>query len=212
MSGNQLAADAKRGFRRSITRILGPRAVFFWGFIEEPAMVAAAFPSSKGLVKAMLEPVDWDNCKLFVEYGPGVGTFCPHILERLPDDGELLVIDTNPLFIDYLKETIEDPRFTAVLGSAEDVEKIVRAHGFERADFVLSGMPISTMPPAVTENILKATYRVLREGGAFLTYQYRDAAYRLTTRHFERTIKEKTYRNIPPCILAWGYKEPRADG
>lgn len=194
---------------RAVNRMIGPTGVFFRGFLEDPGMVAAMFPSSKSVIKAMLEPVDWANCKLFVEYGPGVGTYCPHILDRLPPGGQLLVIDTNARFIDYLQDEIDDPRFTAVLGSAEDVERIVRAHGFDRADYVLSGMPLSTMPDDVADNIMKATYRVIREGGAFLTYQYRDAAYQMTHRFFERTVKGKTYRNIPPCVLAWGYKEPK---
>ena len=92
--------------------------------------------------------------------------------------------------------------------ASEDVEKIVRAHGFDHADCVLSGLPISTIPAEVADNILDATYRVLREGGAFLTYQYRDTAYELTKSRFERTERGVTYRNIPPGVLAWGYKEP----
>jgi phospholipid N-methyltransferase len=48
------------------------------------------------LIDKMLEPVDWAKCRLFVEYGPGVGTFTQQILERLAPDATLLTIDTNP--------------------------------------------------------------------------------------------------------------------
>lgn len=195
---------------KGLTRMFGPLGVFFRGFLEHPGMVGAVFPSSRAVIRDMLAPVDWANCKLFVEYGPGVGTFCPHVLDRLPPGGKLLVIDLNPRFIEYLESTIDDPRFTAVLGSAEDVERIVRAHGHDHADYVLSGMPISTLPAEVADNILNATYRVLREGGAFLTYQYRDTAVRMTRRFFERTVEGKTWLNVPPCVLGWGYKEPEA--
>ena len=58
--------------------------VFFRGFLENPGMVASVIPSSRVTIRAMLEKVDWQACQLFVEYGPGVGTFCPHILDRLP--------------------------------------------------------------------------------------------------------------------------------
>ena len=206
MSGNQLAKDARIGFSRSVSRMLGPRVMFLWGFLENPAMVASIIPSSKRTIDQMLEPVDWDNCRLFVEYGPGVGTFCPHILERLPAGGELLVIDTNPRFIDYLEDTIDDPRFTAVLGSAEDVERIVKASGHAHADYVVSGLPISSLPEQVAQNIVAATHRVLRPGGAFLTYQFRAAARSLTQRFFEKTDTGMAWRNVPPCILAWGWK------
>src|SRR3546814_11814239 len=93
----------------------------------------------------MLRPVDWKTTKLFVEYGPGVGTFCRPILEHLPGDATLIAIDTNEDFIDYLTKDIRDSRFVAVHGSAADVEAIVAAHGFEQADYVLSGLPFSTL-------------------------------------------------------------------
>ena len=43
----------------------------------------------------MLRPVDWANTKVFVEYGPGVGTFTRPILELLGEDATLLTIDTQ---------------------------------------------------------------------------------------------------------------------
>ena len=104
--------------KRRIMRAMGPWGVFLQGFMEHPVMVGSIIPSSKYTIRKMLAPVKWNECKLFVEYGPGVGTFCRPVLDRLPRDGMLIVIDTNPLFIDYLKATISDSRFVPVLGSA----------------------------------------------------------------------------------------------
>ncbi|WP_291136804.1 methyltransferase domain-containing protein [Erythrobacter sp.] len=196
--------------RRGLGRVLGPIAVFFRGFLEEPRMVGSVIPSSRVTIDAMLDRVDWENCRLFVEYGPGVGTFCPHILERLPKDGKLLVIDTNPRFVDYLARTVKDDRFHARLGSAEDVERFVKQLGHESADFVLSGLPVSTLPEGVAERIVAATRRVLRRGGAFMTYQFRPTARDLTKAHFDRVETDFVWRNVPPCILAWGWKEQAA--
>jgi phospholipid N-methyltransferase len=201
-------ARERRGetLKRKIAEALGPAGVFFQGFLEHPRMVGSIIPSSKSTIGKMLGPVDWDTCKLFVEYGPGVGTFCRPVLERLRRDGELIVIDTNPLFIDYLKRTIRDSRFRAVLGSAEDVEAIVRSAGHEHADYVLSGLPFSTLPDGVGPAIAAATHRVIRPGGAFLTYQFSTTARDLTARHFARVDTGFTWLNIPPCLLAWGWK------
>ncbi|HEX9807191.1 MAG TPA: methyltransferase, partial [Alteraurantiacibacter sp.] len=114
--------------------------------------------------------------------------------------------DTNPLYIDYLKRTIRDSRFHAVLGSAEDVEEIVRVHGHGQADYVLSGLPFSTLPEGVGPNIAAATYRVVREGGAFLTYQFSNVARDLTAKHFQRIETGFEWLNILPCKLCWGWK------
>jgi phospholipid N-methyltransferase len=155
----------------------------------------------------MLAPVNWDVCKLFVEYGPGVGTFCRPVLDRLRRDGELIVIDTNPLFIDYLRATIADSRFTAVLGSAADVEEIIRARGYDHADYVLSGLPFSTLPDGIGPAIAAATHRVLRPGGAFLVYQFTSAARDFMARHFRQLDSGFELRNVLPCKLYWGWKE-----
>lgn len=193
--------------KRRIKRAMGPAGVFLQGFVEHPVMVGSIIPSSRFTIRKMLAPVNWSECKLFVEYGPGVGTFCRPVLERLPRDGTLLVIDTNPLFIDYLKATISDSRFVPVLGSAANVEDIVRAHGFAHADYVLSGLPFSTLPDGVGQVIAAATHRVLRPGGAFLVYQFTAAARDFMARHFGHIDEGYEPLNVLPCKLYWGWKD-----
>lgn len=188
-------------------RLMGPWGVFLQGFVEHPVMVGSIIPSSRFTIQKMLAPVNWAECKLFVEYGPGVGTFCRPVLERLPRDGTLIVIDTNPLYIDYLKATIADSRFKSVLGSAADVEEIVRAHGFDHADYVLSGLPFSTLPDGVGPAIAAATHRVLRPGGAFLVYQFSAKARDFMARHFGRIDQGFELLNVLPCKLFWGWKD-----
>ena len=207
MTGNSAqAAERPRSLRERAVRALGPAGVFFEGFLREPRMVGSIIPSSRFTIDRMLEPVDWDACDLFVEYGPGVGTFCRPILDRLRRDARLIAIDTNPLYIDYLKRAIPDSRFSPVLGSAADVEEIVAAHGAPHADYVVSGLPFSTLPDGVGPAIATATHRVLRPGGAFLVYQFSARARDFMAPHFSRIDDGFEARNIPPCRLFWGWK------
>ena len=213
MTSQQLAREAlPHRIKRRFKRMLGPWGVFFEGFVKNPVMVGSIIPSSDRTIAKMLGPVNWDECRLFVEYGPGVGTFCRPVLDRLRRDGALIVIDTNPLFIDYLRTTIVDSRFTAVLGSAADVEEIVRAHGHDHADYVLSGLPFSTLPDGVGPAIAAATWRVLRPGGAFLVYQFTARARTFMERHFNRIDNGLELWNVPPCFLFWGWKDEPGDG
>ncbi len=190
-----------------LERMFGQWGVFLRGFLEHPRMVGSIIPSSRFTIRKMLAPVHWHECKLFVEYGPGVGTFCGPVLERMRGDGTLIVIDTNPLYVDYLNRTIADSRFHAVLGSAEDVEEIVRRHGFEHADYVLSGLPFSTLPEGAGPAIAAATHRVLRPGGAFLVYQFSAAARDFMANHFARIDRGFELWNVLPCQLFWGWKD-----
>ena len=208
MTSSQVARERllQRAKRRA-ENLLGPWGVFFKGFLKHPVMVGSIIPSSSRTIRKMLGPVKWGECKLFVEYGPGVGTFCRPVLDRLPRDGQLIVIDTNPLFIDYLKQTITDSRFIPVLGSAADVEDIVRAHGHEHADYVVSGLPFSTLPDGVGPAIAAATHRVLRKGGAFLVYQFTPRARDFMARHFAHIDAGFELLNVLPCKLYWGWKD-----
>jgi len=208
MTTSELAREAlPQKITRRIKRMLGPWGVFIEGFLRHPVMVGSIIPSSGFTIAKMLKPVKWDECKLFVEYGPGVGTFCRPVLERLRRDGQLIVIDTNPLFIDYLRATITDSRFIPVLGSAADVEEIVRAHGHDHADYVLSGLPFSTLPDGVGQAIAAATHRVLRPGGAFLVYQFTAKARDFMAKHFRHIDQGFELLNVLPCCLFWGWKQ-----
>lgn len=206
MNTTKLKPAPGRLHQSRLLRFVRSAAIFFRGFVENPGMVASVVPSSQATIDAMLAKVDWDRCRLFVEYGPGVGTFTTRILDCLPPDGRLLAIDTNPRFVEFLRKTINDPRLEVVLGSASDVESIVRASGHKRADYVISGLPFSSLPDDVAKGIVAATYAVLRNGGAFMTYQFRPTARDLTAARFDRIDQGLALFNVPPCVLAWGWK------
>jgi phospholipid N-methyltransferase len=197
----------RRLVRRAVRRSASPHWQFLRGFLKHPVMVGSVIPSSKVLIERMLKPVDWANTKLFVEYGPGVGTFTRPVLEKMADDATLIAVDTNADFIKYLRKSVNDPRLVAVNGSAADVEQIVQEHGFEAADYVLSGLPFSTLPPGVGEDIARATARVIRPGGAFLVYQFSPKVLDFLKPHFGRIDRGFEWVNVPPATLFWAHKE-----
>ena len=206
------ARSLKNGRRqeRHDRRSPSPQWQFLRGFIKHPRMVGSIIPSSRILINKMLAPVDWENTKVFVEYGPGVGTFTRPILDLLGPEATLVTIDTNADFTTYLRESIDDPRLVAVSGSAADVEKILDDRGLGKADFVLSGLPFSTLPPGVGQAIAKATAAVIRPGGAFLVYQFSPKVRDFIAPFFERIERGFEWVNVPPATLFWAYREPAA--
>lgn len=193
--------------RSRVSRFFGPWGVFFKGFVKHPVMVGSIIPSSARTVAKMLGPVDWNSTKLFVEYGPGVGTFCQPVLDRLRPDATLLVIDLNDDFIEYLRKTFRDSRFIAVHGSAADVNEIIAQFGFKHADYILSGLPFSTLPNNLGPVIAEETAKAIRPGGAFLVYQFRARARDFMAPHFRKIDSGFELWNILPCHLFWGWKE-----
>ena len=207
MSDSSIALASRfERIRDQVKRFFGPWGVFFKGFLKHPVMVGSIIPSSRWTVQKMLGPVKWDECKLFVEYGPGVGTFCQPVLDRMRKDATLLVIDTNPDFIDFLRKHFRDSRFIAVHGSAADVNEIIREFGFEHADYILSGLPFSTLPGDLGPRIAEETGKAIRPGGAFLVYQFRARARDFMAPYFQRIDSGYDFWNILPCYLFWGCK------
>ncbi len=196
----------RRLLRRRDRRSPSPQWQFLRGFLKNPVMVGSIIPSSRVLIDRMLAPVDWANTRLFVEYGPGVGTFTRPVLDRLAPDATLVTIDTNPDFTRYLRESIDDPRLVAVAGSAADVEEILAERNLGSADYVLSGLPFSTLPPGVGEDIAEATANVIRPGGAFLVYQFSPKVLHFLKPHFKPIKRGFEWVNVPPATLFWAYK------
>jgi len=201
----------RRLARRRDRRSPSPQWQFLRGFLKHPKMVASIVPSSRVLIEKMLAPVDWERTKLFVEYGPGVGTFTRVLLDCLGPDAKLVTIDTNSDFTRLLKRTIDDPRLIAVNGSAADVERILDERGLGPADYVLSGLPFTTLPRGIGDKIAKATANVLRPGGAFLVYQFSPKVLDFIRPHFGHVDRGFEWINVPPATLFWAYKgEPGA--
>jgi phospholipid N-methyltransferase len=205
MSVSMEEARRERTFERGPGR--APLWQFLRGFIKHPVMVGSVIPSSKMLIDKMLEPVDWATCKLFVEYGPGVGTFTEHVLERLAPDATLIAIDTNAEFTEFLNAKFADRRLDAVTGSAANVRKIMKERGFDEADYILSGIPFSTLPPGIGPKIAAETAEALRPGGAFLVYQFSPKVRDFIAPHFDRIERGSEWRNIPPAQLFWAWKD-----
>jgi phospholipid N-methyltransferase len=162
-------------------------------------MLGSVIPSSRFLVDRLLSRIDWGRAGVVVEYGPGVGTFTREILRRLPEGGILVAIDTNHDFIRYLRRTTSDRRLQLVHGSAGEVQGILRERGLSGADYVISGIPFTTLPSEVRDRILRATRELLQSGGGFLVYQFTRAVLPGLRQVFTRVEQDFEPRNIMPA-------------
>jgi phospholipid N-methyltransferase len=176
-------------------------ALFARNFVRHPKMLGSIVPSSRFLIGEVLRRIDWRRAQCIVEYGPGVGTFTAEILRRMPADGRVIAIEMNPEFAAFLKRELTDPRLTVVEGSAADVRGILRGLGCERADYIISGIPFSTMPRQLREAVLRASRDVLAQDGAFLVYQFSSRVRRDLERVFGSVSRRFEPLNILPAQL-----------
>ena len=155
-------------------RSLRSQQILLFGrnFIKHPKMLGSLIPSSRFLVNKVLSEVDWGRARVFLEYGPGVGTFTTEILRRMRPDAVLIALETNSDFVRFLRRRVRDDRLHVVHGSAADADTALAGLNLRQADYVISGIPYTTIPPQVRDTILRKTHAVLHPSGAFLVYQF----------------------------------------
>ena len=175
--------------------------LFAQNFLKHPRMIGSLIPSSRRLIDRILSKVDWSRARVIVEYGPGVGTITREILGRMRPDAMLLAIEMNEDFAEYLKHNLRDPRLRVVRGSAADARELLLGFGFEAADYVISGIPYTTMPDHVREQILVATRNLLAPGGSFLVYQFTRSVLPHLESTFDRVHRDFEPLNILPAQL-----------
>jgi phospholipid N-methyltransferase len=175
--------------------------LFGRNFLKHPKMLGSLIPSSRFLVNHVLAEVDWPRAKVFVEYGPGVGTFTTEILRRMRPDAVLLALETNSDFVRFLRGKLQDDRLHVIHGSAADADAELARLNLSRADYVLSGIPYTTMPPQVRELILRKTHSLLAPNGAFLVYQFTRTVLPYLREVFESVHQDFEPLNVMPARL-----------
>ena len=176
-------------------------ALFAKNFFRHPKMLGSIIPSSRFLTSRLLGQVDWASADVIMEYGPGVGTFTAEILRHMRSDAVLIAVETNPEFVAFLRSSLPDPRLHVVHGSAAEVERVLSERGLAGADYVISGIPFSTLPEAEREAILRSTHRALQPRGAFLVYQFSPKVLPDLRRVFSRVTRSFEPLNLLPAQL-----------
>ena len=179
----------------------GDVLLFARNFFRHPRMLGSIVPSSRFLIKQLLEPINWGRARVIVEYGPGVGGITAEVLRRLRADATLIAIEMNPDFVSYLESAFTDKRLRVIEGSAVSVDEILRRCGYMRADYIISGIPFSTIPAPLRERILNKTRDMLEPGGAFLVYQFSTRVLRDLKRTFGYVARRFEPLNVLPAHL-----------
>ncbi len=183
------------------------RVVFLKNAILNPKEVAYILPSGRALIKTIAKKAELDSAKHIVELGPGTGGTTIGILDEMPKDASLCAVEINKSFINYINKTITDPRLEVIHDGAQNLQSIITNQGWKSADVVISGIPFSTLPKSMAEEIINGIYGSLKPGGLFVAYQLRDKVGQLATPVFGEPTVYTEYKNFPPMrIFVWEKK------
>lgn len=182
--------------------------LFLKTFLRHPTQVGAIAPSSAGLVKMMVDSIDWQTARGVVEYGPGTGVFTAAILPRLNQDAKFFAIERSPEMVSSARQRC--PEGDIVQDSVTNVAALCQQRGIAQVDAIVCGLPWASFSDTLQSEIMESMFSVLRPGGQFATFAYlqglalpagRRFANHLN-QHFSVVQKSPTvWRNLPPAFV-----------
>jgi phospholipid N-methyltransferase len=191
--------------------------IFFTESLRSFTTTASVLPSSRHLASAMLRPIDFERARAIVELGAGTGAVTLELLQRMRPDARLYALDINARFIEYLRQTVSDPRLVPLTGAAEDLGQILREQGVEKADAIISSLGLTTMQDEQRGRILRGIRECLAPGGVVSQFQYwhsrggprwlRVLGVRgfpeeeFLRQYFHRISTDHVLRNFPPATV-----------
>lgn len=200
-------SDLKKEFFRTSSYIANIRKTvknmnFLIEFIKHPRKIGAIAPSGKALAQKMMQPIDFSLAKVIVEYGPGTGAFTAELIKRRKKDTSLILVEQNKIFCrELFRKFAGEPNFYIVHGKAEKVKKYLKKFGFSKANYIVSGLPFTSLPAEVSDRILKAAGAAIGNNGIFITFQYSLIKKKFFEKYFDISYYLKEIKNLPPAYV-----------
>ncbi len=175
---------------------------FLTEYIKHPRNIGAVMPSSNRLSKKMVDLIDFEKAECIVELGPGTGPFTREMIKRKKTNTKIVLIETNEVFFKKLQAQYSaDPSIVVIHGSAEDVKKYTEALSIEKVDYIISGLPFTSLPLEVSTRILTSVNDTLHENGEFITFQYTLMKKSFIQHFFSDISLNKVWFNFPPAYV-----------
>ena len=174
---------------------------FFKEAVKNYKTSGTVVPSSKYLANKMLKDIDFSSAKLIVELGPGNGAITHDILKKLSPNTTLICFEVNDSFYEELIK-IKHPQLIVLKASAENIKEEVVQLGFEKADHIISSLPLTIIPKEISHTILTESFSFLKQNGMFVQYQYSLTYYKKLKEVFGNniTLNFEPF-NFPPAFI-----------
>jgi phosphatidylethanolamine/phosphatidyl-N-methylethanolamine N-methyltransferase len=168
--------------------------------LNNPRPMGSAVPSSRFLARRIARLLPKSPRGYVIELGAGTGAITAALLNRgIPHD-RILSVERSETMVRLLKRRFPD--LNVALGDAAELRSLL-ATVFEKqieVSYVVSSLPLRSLPENVVANILREVELVLHKDGKLLQYTY---DLRKTTHHalsgFKRRYTSVVWANFPPA-------------
>jgi phospholipid N-methyltransferase len=171
--------------------------------------VASIVPSSKVLIDRVARKFDFSVPRIIAEFGPGEGCHTREIIKRMHPNSRLLLFELDPELANHLRYHFRDDARVSVLNTdAANLPNELEALGIQNCDYVVSGIPFSTMEIKKKRLLLQRIYESLAPNAqsAFIIYQVTNEL-RGHAKIFPRITSEYCLQNIPPMFVTVFFRQ-----
>jgi len=181
---------------------------FLKNFIRRPTETGAIAASSRELADVITDVAQLDGAEVVVELGPGAGVFTEAISRRIDPGATFLSVEINNEFVEATRARC--PGVTVVHDCAVNTHTHLRDLGFDGCDRVICGLPWASFSETLQDEILDTVTRILRPGGRFVTFAYRQGLLLPAGRKFRKklhnsflrvTTTRTVWMNVPPAFV-----------
>lgn len=173
--------------------------MFLREYISRPRSIGAVVPSSPTLAKNIVSFIDFNKDNLVIlEYGPGTGPFTSEIVKYLKPGDLFIVIEQNKKFVTTLNQKFKNTSSIKIYHEdVKNVNDILKNEMISGVDYIVSGIPFSSLSRASADKILTITSHLMSPSSLFIAFQYTTFKLRDFKKNFVIVKKKFVFKNIP---------------
>lgn len=178
---------------------------FLSGFLSEPKLVGAVWPTGPVMARIMASIVRIDASLPVLELGPGTGVITKAILAKGLPDTQLHAVEYSPQFARQLSENY--PNIHVHEGDAFNLSALFGAANDAQFDCAVSALPLLNFPSELRVGFIIDVLARLPHGRPLIQFSYGPKApVPALAGQFTVEIYDFVLRNIPPARI-WIYKK-----
>lgn len=167
--------------------------------IKDFKTIGSCMPSQKFLVKRMIKQIKQNQKSLIIEFGSGDGCVTKKILEKMSKDSHLLTFEINKKLAKTIKNEFKKEKRVKII--EDDVKNVNKYIKDDKADIIISSLPLGTMQKKDVLKIISVGKKVLKKEGLFVQYQYLGLDILKFLKNFNQTKIDWQPLNFPPAFV-----------
>ncbi len=195
--------------RLTMSETLGMYARCFGAALTNIKQTGAVVPSQRFLINRMIACVPPSYKGRIIELGAGSGALTLRLGARCPK-ARILACEINPTLAGDIEDLMANAgmsrRLEVATQSAQTLLTELCAKGGDKADFIISGIPLANFKREEVVELISLIKHTLRPGGLYVQFQYSLVDRRTIKETFGNIRVVPILLNIPPAVVYYARK------